>query len=180
MQAGGEGTVVFGDDQGDAEAGGVHDEPGFLAGPGAAGDQGSVGGGVHEPQHGVADGAGHGVHPQIGQGPPPLQDGFAERGAGNHQVQGLLEPGQGGVDDGDVLVGPPAADQADHRLGGGDVERGPASVAFGVAQAAAVVDREGAHHRGQVGEGRCELIADGLGRVHGDHPLFAPAGESAQ
>ncbi|MGW3120691.1 hypothetical protein ACWDBW_26680 [Streptomyces sp. NPDC001107] len=117
---------------------------------------------------------------QVGETPPPLKNGIVERISGDHEVQRFLQPGQGGIDDGAVLVGPPAAHQAHHGLGGADVEGRPAALAFGFGQAAAVVDRESPHHCRQLGEGRRHLIAYRPCRAHRDHTPLAAAGKAPE
>ncbi|MFI7286425.1 hypothetical protein ACIBRY_07175 [Streptomyces anulatus] len=95
-------------------------------------------------------------------------------------MQRLLQPSQGGIDDTDVLVRPPAADHAHRGFAGGDVECSTAAISFGVGEAVAVVDREGSHHRSQLREGSHDLIAYGLGRANHQSPPLAPASESAE
>ncbi|GAA0417713.1 hypothetical protein GCM10010357_43820 [Streptomyces luteireticuli] len=112
-----------GDEKGDAEAGGVHDQPGFLADSGAAGDQGRAGGGVAKAEDLLADRSGHGVQADLRELVPAGRRLLVERGAGDHQVQRPGELGEDGVDGGNVLVGPPAADQAHRRGIGGDQTR---------------------------------------------------------
>ncbi|MFE7301914.1 hypothetical protein [Streptomyces sp. NPDC057579] len=171
---------MVGDDRGDAKAGGIHHEPGFLADTRMSGHQGSVGGAVHQPQHAFRDGADHEMQVKIGQVPPPFQYGCVERLACDHEMQRLGQASQRSIDGGDVLVRPPAAHQAHHGFGGGDVEGCPAALALGVGQTAAVVDREGPHHPWQFREGRGALISDGLSRIHRDSPPLASAGEPAE
>ncbi|UQI45160.1 hypothetical protein M1P56_12785 [Streptomyces sp. HU2014] len=105
---------------------------------------------------------------------------LVEWAAGDHQVRRLREPGQGGADGGDVLVGPPAAGQAHRRGGLRDAQRGAGAVPLGPGEPVTVVDRAGPHPPGHAREGAGEPIPYGCRRVQRDHLPLASEGEPAE
>ncbi|MFF1278034.1 hypothetical protein ACFVZC_32330 [Streptomyces marokkonensis] len=105
---------------------------------------------------------------------------MVERGPGDQQVQGDVEPGEGGVDDVHVLVGPPSADQAHGRLRSRDTEGIPGPDAFDIGDPVAFIgDGERPHLERQTGKAGGQLVAYGVGgREYPDTP-FAVAGQAA-